>query len=95
VSGYYERARPAAEELEQAFYAALEAADRYAALMDALAAEEEAKSEPNAELVRRFRHLRSEAAELAAGMEGPALEALLRIIDRVLMIKHTEEGRFV
>lgn len=92
---YYERAKPASEELERAFYAALEAADRYGALMDALAAEEEAKVEPNAELVRRFRHQRSEVGELAAAMEGAALEALLRIIDRVLMIKHTEDGTFV
>jgi len=92
---YYERAKPASEELERTFYAALEAADRYAALMDALAAEEEARDEPNAELVRRFRHQRSEAAELTGAMEGQALETLLRIIDRVLMIKHTEEGKFV
>jgi hypothetical protein len=92
---YYERAKPAADELERAFYAALEAADRYTALMDALAAEEEAREEPNPELVRRFRHQRSEAAALIGAMEGPPLEALLRIVDRVLMIKHTEEGRFV
>lgn len=92
---YYERAKPAADELERAFYAALEATDRYAALLDALVAEEEAKDEPNAELVRRFRHQRREADELVAAMEGKALEALLRIIDRVPMIKQTEEGRFV
>ena len=92
---YYERAKPASEELEKAFYAALEAADRYASLMDALAAEEEARAEPNAELVRRFRHQRSEAAELVGALEGQPLETLLRVIDRVLMIKHTEEGTFV
>ena len=95
MSSYHERAKPAADALERAFYAALESADRWIALMDALAAEEEARPEPNAELVRRFRHLRSEAEELASGMEGTPLEALLRLIDRVLMIKHTEEGRFV
>ena len=91
----YERAKPAADELERAFYAALEAVDGYAALMDALAAEEEAKPEPNAELVRRFRHQRREAGELVAALEGAPLEAMLRLLDRVLMIKHTEEGRFV
>jgi hypothetical protein len=87
--------RPAAAELEQAFYAALEAADRYAGLMDALAAAEEAQAEPNAELIRRFRHQQRETAELVAALEAAPLEALLRILDRVLMIKHTEEGRFV
>lgn len=92
---YHARAKPAAEELERAFYAALEAADRYAALMDALAAEEEGKPEPDPELVRRFRHQRREVGELANAMEGAPLEALLRILDRVLMIKHTEEGKFV
>lgn len=91
----YERARPAAAELERAFYAALEAADAYAALMDALAAEEEAKAEPNGELVRRLRHQRRETAELVAALESAPLEALLRILDRVLMIGQTEEGRFV
>ena len=90
----YERARPAAADLERAFYGALEAADRYAALMDALAAEEEAKATPNRELVRRFGHQRRETAELVAALEAAPLEALLRILDRVLMIKHTEEGRF-
>ena len=91
----YERAQAQAAELERAFYAALEAADRYAALMDALAAEEAAKPEPNAELVRRVRHQRRETGELVAALEQKPLEALLRILDRVLMIKHTEEGRFV
>lgn len=92
---YYARAKPASEELERAFYAALEAADRYAALMDALAAEEQAREAPNPELVRRLLHQRSEAAELIAAMEGGALEALLRIVDRVLMIERTETGKFV
>lgn len=90
----YERARPAAAELERAFYAALDAADAYAALLDELAAEEDAKPEPNAELLRRFRHQRRETAELVAALEATPLEVLLRILDRVLMIKHTEEGRF-
>jgi hypothetical protein len=89
------RARPEAAELERAFYAALEAADRYAALMDALVAEEEAKAVPNPELVRRCRHQRRETGELTAALEAQPLEALLRILDRVLMIKHTEEGKFV
>jgi uncharacterized membrane protein YccC len=92
---YYERAKPAADELERAFYGALEAADRYAALMDALAEEEEGRPEPNPELVRRLRHQRSEVGELASALEAAPLEALLRIIDRVLMIKRTEEGEFV
>lgn len=91
----YERARAQAAELETAFYAALEAADRYAALMATLTAEEEAKGEPNAELVRRFAHQRRETQELVAALEGGALEALLRILDRILMIKHTEDGTFV
>ena len=91
----YDRARPQAAELERAFYAALETADRYAALLDVLVAEEEAKDDPNPELIRRFRHQRRETAELTAALEAQPLEALLRILDRVLMIKHTEEGRFV
>jgi hypothetical protein len=91
----YERVRPQAAELERAFYAALESADRYAALMDALVAEEAAKPERNAELIRRLRHQRRETDELVAALEQQPLEALLRILDRVLMVKHTEEGRFV
>jgi len=91
----YEQVKAAVDELEASFYETLAAADRYAALLDRLAAEEEAKPEPNAELVRRYRHQRREVAEVADGIEGPALEALLRIIDRVLMIKRTEEGEFV
>lgn len=93
--GAYEQAKQAVDELERSFYETLAAADRYATLLDRLAAEEEAKPEPNAELVRRYRHQRREVGEVAEAMEGAALEALLRIIDRVLMIKHTEEGRFV
>lgn len=91
----YEEVKRAVDELERSFYETLGAADRYAALLDRLAAGEEAKPEPNAELVRRYRHQRHEVGEVADAMEGAALEALLRIVDRVLMIKHTEEGRFV
>lgn len=91
----YERARTQATQLEAAFYAALEAADRYAVLMATLTAEEEAKAAPSTELVRRFAHQRRETQELVAALEGAALETLLRILDRVLMIKHTEDGTFV
>lgn len=91
----YERARASLSELETALYAALSAADAYRTLLDTLTAEEEARAEPNAELIRRFRHQRSEVVELTTGLEGAPLEALLRLVDRVLMIKHTEEGKFV
>ena len=78
MSTYHERAKPAADELERAFYAALDAADRWVALMDALAAEEEAKPEPNAELVRRFRHLRGEAGR--ADQQRRILQDLLGLV---------------
>jgi hypothetical protein len=91
----YEPVRKQADELERLFYETLAAADAYHALLERLAGEEEAKPEPNAELVRRFRHQQREVDELRTSMEDAPLEALLRIIDRILMIKHTEEGRFV
>jgi len=91
----YEPVKKQAGELERLFYETLSAADAYHALLERLAAEEEAKPQPNAELVRRFRHQQREVDELRSSMEGVPLEALLRIIDRILMIKHTEEGRFV
>ncbi len=95
MSGAYEKARERLEILEAAFYGTLQAADDYAALMAELAAAETARPAHNAELVRRFGHQKREAAELVAALEGAPLEALLRLLDRVLMIKATEEGRFV
>lgn len=91
----YERAKARLDELESAFYAALGAADAYGKLLDELVAEEEVRPEPNPELVRRYRHQRRELGEVTAGMEAGPLEALLRLMDRVLMIKQTEEGKFV
>ena len=91
----YDRTKALAQELEQSFYDTLALVDRYAELMDTLVGEEQAGTAPNAELIRRLQHQKEEAQALTAAMEGPALEALLRIIDRILMIKHTEEGNFV
>ncbi len=91
----YERARASLGELENALYAALAAADASGALLDTLVTEEETRPAPNSELIRRFRHQRREVSELTAGLEGAPLDALLRLVDRVLMIKYTEEGKFV
>lgn len=95
MSTAYLRAKERLDALEAAFYATLGAADAYGALLNELADGERAQSSPNPELLRRFAHQRREVAELVAGLEGPPLETLLRLIDRVLMIKETEEGTFV
>lgn len=91
----YDEVKEHVDELERLFYETLAAADRYDALLVRLAERERAAREPNAELVRRFEHQQGEVREVRDAMEGAALEALLRIVDRILMIRHTEEGRFL
>ncbi len=91
----YEQVRSAVGELEARVYSALEACDDCRGLLDELARAERARSEPRPELIRRFEHLRSQVGDLEAALEGPGIEALLPIMDRVLMVKVTEEGRFV
>lgn len=95
MSSAYQRAKARLDELERSFYATLGQADEYDALLDQLIAEESERAEPNAELIRRYRHQKRELGELTAGMEAAPLEALLHLLDRVLMIKETEEGKFV
>jgi hypothetical protein len=95
MSAAYLRAKERLDALEAAFYAALSAADAYGALLHELADDERAQPSPNPELLRRFAHQQREVSELVAELEGPPLETLLRLIDRVLMIKQTEEGTFV
>jgi hypothetical protein len=91
----YEPVKRAVEELERRLYAALEACDQCDSLLTGLAERERSRDDPDPELLRRVEHLRSQVGELSATLEGPGIEALLPVMDRVLMIKVTEEGRFV
>lgn len=91
----YDQTKALAQELEESFYATLALVDRYVVLMETLSDEEQAKTAPNAELIRRFHHQKQEGQAMASVIDGQALEALLRIIDRILMIKHAEEGTFL
>jgi hypothetical protein len=90
----YEQVKAQVDGLQTRFYAALAACDDYRALLDRLAAEEQARDEPNEELIRRLRHQQLETKALADALEDQPLDALLRIVDRILMVKRTEEGDF-
>lgn len=90
---YYELLRPKVAALEEAFYSLLEAADAYAYALDASVTKLDGGDD--AELLRRLRHQRREVAAVISSVEEEPMAALLRIIDRVVMIRHTEEGRFV
>lgn len=89
----YDRMRPRVDALQEAFYRLLDAADAYTDVIDALVEELDGHADP--ELIRRLRHQRSEAEALIAAVEGEPMAALLRIVDRVVMVRHTEQGRFV
>jgi hypothetical protein len=91
----YDRVKASVGDLDARFYGLLDACDAYAALLDELTAEQQEASAPNAELIRRFGHQRSQVDELRELLEGAPMDLLLRIQDRILMIRETEEGRFL
>ena len=91
----YPRARARVDDLETRFYALLDACDAYADLLDELEAEQTATAQPNPELLRRYGHQRQEVDLLREQLETGPMETFLRITDRVLMIRETEEGRFL
>lgn len=95
MSTAYERVKPVVDRLDDRFHALLAVCDEYADLLDTLIAEEQARPEPNPELVRRYAHQRREVDELRERLETDAMDTLLRIVDRILMIRTTEEGRFL
>lgn len=95
MSGAYERVKPAADRLSDRFYDLLAACDEYDDLLATLADEERASGQPDAELVRRYAHQRREVGELRDGLESESMDILLRIVDRILMIKKTEDGEFL
>lgn len=91
----YERVKPVVDQLDQRFYALLDTCDRYADLLDELIDDQHEREEPDAELIRRFAHQRREVDELREQLESAPMDTFLRIVDRILMIKLTEEGRFL
>ncbi|HSK23410.1 MAG TPA: hypothetical protein VK906_09555 [Egicoccus sp.] len=95
MSGAYERVKPVVDRLSDRFYDLLAACDEYDDLLATLSDEEQASSDPNPELVRRYAHQQREVGELRDGLESDAMDTLLRIVDRILMIKKTEDGEFL
>ncbi|MEX0952386.1 MAG: hypothetical protein WDZ26_00995 [Nitriliruptoraceae bacterium] len=95
MSTAYERVKGRVDELEARFYALLDAVDDYADLLDELTVEQESSETPDPELIRRFAHQRSHTDDLREQIEGPPMDTLLRVVDRILMIRETEEGRFL
>ncbi len=91
----YERVKVSVDELDARFYALLDACDGYSDLLEQLSVEQRAAEEPNAELLRRYGHQSQQVDQLRDALEGAPLDLLLRIVDRILMIRETEEGRFL
>lgn len=95
MTSAYERVKPVVDELDERFYGLLDTCDRYADLLDELIDDQRGREQPDPELIRRFSHQRREVDELRERLESAPMDTFLRILDRILMIKLTEEGRFL
>lgn len=95
MSGAYERVKPVVDRLSDRFYDLLAACDEYDDLLAELGEQEQARDEPRSELLRRYAHQQREVGELRDHLESDAMDTLLRIVDRILMIKKTEDGEFL
>lgn len=91
----YDRVKPLVAGLEERFYELLNACDAYDRELEDVVAGLDEDDEAAQELTRRLRHQQREVRELTECLEDDAMGVLLRIRDRIVMVRVTEEGRFV
>lgn len=88
-------ARARAAEIQAAYGGLMAAVDRYRAWLQAEVAAEQAKPEPDRIKLQALGPQVKYLAELSAALEGPTHDALVRVSDRVVRIRHWQEGVFI
>lgn len=91
----YEVMRAATDALESGLYGALDGCDRYKAAVESLLAEETAKDEPNAAMVKRLRQFQARVTKIASFVEDDGLTEFVFLRDRLFSVDQIENGRFI
>jgi hypothetical protein len=91
----YASARRQVEDIQATYGAMMEAVDRYRGWLDATIAAERAKPTPDGVKLQAFLPQRRYLDELQAALETSAHDGLVRVSDRVVRIKHWEDGAFI
>jgi D-proline reductase (dithiol) PrdB len=88
-------ARRHVEDIQATYEALMEAVDRYRRWLEATIAAERAKPLPDAVKLQAFLPQLRYLDELQAALETSAHDGLVRVSDRVVRIRHWEDGTFI
>lgn len=93
--GLYANCRSKVEAVQQAYDDLLRSLDDYVEFLDGEVAAEEAKSDPDKQKLIALSMQRKGANLTRENLETRTLDDLIRFSDRVIRIKHWEDGLFL
>lgn len=93
--GVYARARAHVEDIQRRYAELMEELDDYRSFLEALGAEERSRERPDDIKLQAINPQLTYINELQRALEGPAHDGLVRVTDRVVRIRHWEEGVFL
>ena len=91
----YDRVSAATESMAEAIYAALDALDSYAAIVEDVAREQRESPEPNPKLIKRMEQFSARAETMTRIIEDDVLTELNHCTDRLFSVKTAEHGEFI
>ena len=95
VMSPYETMSVATDALEAGLYAALDGCDAYAAAVDGLLADEMAKTEPNAVMIKRLKQFKARVTKIASFVEDDGLTEFVFLRDRLFSVDQIDKGEFI
>lgn len=91
----YEAVAGATKAMEAAIYESLDAVDRYRDLVTSLLDRQEASSQPNMALVKRYRQFLQRADNMTTALEDNVLDELLFCLHRLFAVDLAERDEFI
>lgn len=91
----YDVMSTATDALEAGLYGALDGCDQYQAAIETLLAEEHAKDEPNAVMVKRLNQFQARLTKIASFVEDDALTEFVFLRDRLFSVDQIDKGQFI
>lgn len=91
----YSAAEAQVRAVQDAYTQLLEQVERYRAWVQAVVAEEQAKPAPDHAKLQSLGPQLKYLTELTDALDGPTHDALIRVSDRVIRIKHWQDGAFI
>lgn len=73
----------------------MEAVDVYRSFLEVVSAEERSRARPDETKLQAINPQLTHLDELQRALEGPAHDGLVRVADRVVRLRHWEEGVFL